>query len=323
MTKDDELDAIIAQREADMAELDDYDEDFRRKVRKEELKSEAEVFGDDPLDVADRILSTPVVAADATGLAGKAALREEKWANQQDRAPWVRINPVSALHGNLGGQQLVTTGENPVEVANWGGEDSEVLPVTITLAPQQQFSTTFNVSSIDPSPPGMAAARPYGIVQFGSRGALVKAEIDIALGTQFTVNASTVIVQVGMDSDSGTAISMKLSGMLGFYPIMRTAPLTRTRYIEGVATNAVEYVTVPPFSKTVTFMWSPASPAPTVGVLFYDSNFNALTVTGAATLTASQNGTATFVLPNDVVFVGMSATTNPIVQARAIFGLTL
>jgi len=43
---------------------------------------------------------------------------------------------------------------------------------------------------------------------------------------------------------------MKLAGMLSFYPVIRTTPVTRTKYIDFIAAIAVNVV-VPAFAKNV------------------------------------------------------------------------
>jgi len=212
------------------------------------LEEDEQIFEQDDLESAD-VIAREMRSADQ--LVQKAALRRQVHNAMNDRAPFVRINPVSVLKGTLGGQQQVTPGTN-LQVAWWQGEDAEALPLVATLAPVQQLL------AIDS---GIAVLRPYAILQFGTRGFLVKAEVDIGTGCQVVVGASSMTIQVALEAIpngfGGTAGFMKLAGMISFYPSERVLPNTRTRYVDSLAGNSSADYIVPPFAKSVIFWREP------------------------------------------------------------------
>src|SRR5277367_6091580 len=140
------------------------------------LDEDSEGYALDDLDQADHIigaLDTSGSSTNAGGLEGKVSLREQKWANLNGVAPFMRINPPSALQGILGNQQVVMSGQK-FTVANWAAAaDAETLPVTVVVAP------------VGPLPQDNDIA--YAIIQFGTHGMSVLAEVDISYGTQLTV----------------------------------------------------------------------------------------------------------------------------------------
>lgn len=250
--------------------MSDFDDEINK--RQEQLnaleppqheEAHDEFFGEDDLDQAARVQSQIQPAA-GSGLAQKTTLRDEKWTGLNNVARFARINPPSVLHGTLGGQQMVSvtnTSANlladgltyrgtPFQVVNWGGEDSETIPVTITLAP---------VGVAPQLQAGQRIATGVGIVQFGTRGALVKAEIDVKLGCQFTVSGSSVTVQVAAEvpfSPGGGAVRtyvQNIAGMASYYQVPNKGA-TRTRVVNfatGSTTPIV--VSIPPFARAVTF----------------------------------------------------------------------
>lgn len=282
------------------------------------VMDEDEIFGEDDLDTAADIMNAMPTADQ---LAHKTAIRQKKWRDLREVAPFARINPVSVLHGTIGGQQQVFSGGPALQVCNWGGEDCETTPVTITIAPTQQIHIG-NTETIDPVT--TVGARPFAIIQFGTRGFLVKAFIDIGLGCQLTVGASMVTVQVGLDPIPGGSppISMKLAGMLSFFPVVRTKPITRTVYSGAIPLvlppGFNNTFAVPPFAKDVTLTLSPLVPAPGAQLEFLDSSG---AVIYSELLPVGTSVAGPFPLSGDIVFVRLFAITNPILDSRLIFGL--
>ncbi len=103
---------------------------------------------------------------------------------------------MSVLRGLLGSQINMNPNLQPATVAYWvGNDESETLPVTVTFGTPQTLNQLQTINRL--------TARPYGIVQFGSRDMLLQAEVDIGRGTQFTVHGSSVTLQVAMDKATG------------------------------------------------------------------------------------------------------------------------
>jgi hypothetical protein len=215
------------------------------------------------------------------------------------------------LQGTLGGQQQVTPGNN-AQVAMWGGADAETLPVTVIFAPVQQVNTFFGA-------PGVNALRPYGIIQFGTRGFLTKAEVDIGRGCQFTVNASQVSLQVGLEGPApgetpAPNTSMLLSGMLSFYTTTHRPPVTRTiaRPFYPDSSTPSEIFFIPPFARGVMLLANtptsgPAFPA-FFQLVFYSSNQNQLGnyIYAGSVAGAPPWPTGFIPLPNDAVAMTVS-----------------
>lgn len=259
----------------------------------------------DELDVADDLLRLNPTADD---LSHKSSLKQHQKDAQASIAPHYNPNPSSVSKGTLGGQDRVPTGENR-QVANWPGDDSETRPVSIVFAPVQQIGETPN------EPPIL---RPFGIIQFGTRGFLTRAEVDIGLGCQFTVPASAVTLQVAMEPSTPPG-SMILAGMLSFNPIVRWSPITRTLYgdqVGWVGTSVAPFI-VPPFAKNVSFWRNPITTA--VTLFFLDSS-------GAESyrvvLAANTIMTDPIPLSGDIVSIGTDVGLVGLTSAKLIFGLS-
>lgn len=275
-----------------------------RTVAPQVVEEMSEAFGDE----IDRAESVAQRMRTSDQLAFKAALRDDKWRELREIAPFVRPNPSSILRGTFGGQQEVSSGKTE-QVALWQGDDPETLPISVTLAPVEQVVTVTAIGA----PPSF---RPFGIVQFGTRGFMVKAEVDIGKGCQFTVSASAVSLQVAMDPVarvSGVAVqvpgTMKLTGMLSCYPIERSMVITRTRYVDDPA--AQSNFVVPPFAKELTFLRDETIPVvinfkDALGAVIYS------TVMPAGT-------TRTTLLSPDIALIDVVAGGG--VTGRLVFGL--
>jgi hypothetical protein len=241
------------------------------KMQAVEEQKEADIFAGDDFEAAD-FVAQEYQRADS--LTRKAALRHQHWSQLAEVAPFARNNPPSILKGTLGGQQPVSN-DQLIQVAKWAGDDAETIPISVTIAPVQFLGDTPAVSQFKSSDP----FRPFAVVQFGTRGMSVKAEVDIGQGCQFTISASSIDLQVGMDSDPSNSppgtFQMKLAGMLSFHTIVRTQQITRTIYRGAFAGGdaANPNITIPPFAKSVT-VWrqgstvTAATAAPPMRVLF-------------------------------------------------------
>ena len=189
-------------------------------------------------------------------LARDVILRDQAHAALAKAAPFARINPSSSIQAVLASNATVTPPavgtllqsiiSGAPQVAAWYGEDdSETLPVTVTFGPV----------GLPPFKVGIKSLRPFGIVQFGTRTTMNQFEVDIGVGCQFTISGSQVLVSVALDIPaSGTvASSLTLSGMISFYAAQRSFPLTRTRYIDQLATQHNSGgIIVPPFARRMT-----------------------------------------------------------------------
>lgn len=297
------LEDEIEERKNALMELDSGEE-YEDELVGEVDDAEQEVFGEEDIDRADRM-------ARGTGdsLAQKSMLRQDKWSDLNEIADFTRIVPASVLQGTIGGQQQVQGNANQ-QLANWAGDDAETVPITVTFAPVQQIGTVT-------TPAGL---RPYGIIQFGTRGFSVKAEVDIGTGVQFTVSGSAMTLQAALDtSDAVKPASMLIAGMLSFYPVVRTAPLYRTKYIDdlSVATDIV----VPPFAKNVV-IWRETPAATAITLEFFTS------VTGGSaiysyTLAAGAFQLDPVPLAGDITKIRVTRTAGAGALARCIFELSL
>jgi hypothetical protein len=218
------------------------------------------VGGDSP----DKLESADFIARKydgADGLVQKVKLREHGWKGLNDVAKFARINPPSVMQGSLGGYQIVRSDNvKPIQVAMWGGDDEETLPITVTFMPVEQIQ----VAGVTPL---QSQARPFGVVKFGTRAMVAEAQVDIGKGCQFTVSGAFCTLEVGVDlPDVAVVTSMKLGGMLSFYPVVRTTPVTRTVYVSVAATDFQTFP-IPAFAKNVTLVAveNIAGPPPSIG----------------------------------------------------------
>jgi hypothetical protein len=199
-------------------------------------------YTSDTFDIADRIAASALYA---DTLDQKVAMRHAEWQRLNDQAPFVRAAPPSVLRGILGNQAEVVAGGPLKDVANWEGEDAETCEVTITLAPVIPPEIAL------PSP----LWRPFARVFWGTKAMSAQAEVDVGLGTQFSLTASSVRVQVGLDEvPAGTAIKpLTMIGMISFGSVNRQVPLTRTIYMDlATAPPSLEsFARVPAFAKAL------------------------------------------------------------------------
>ncbi len=235
----------------------------------------------DTLDFANKVAQR---AYNADQLDRKVITRQEQWQSLNNQAPFMRVNPPSALKGTLGNQLTLRSGTDPVtggvrqqdrrgQVVNWEGEDAETTPITVTLAPV--------------SPPGGLAAGqfppwmlPVGIIRFGTRGFSADFEVDIAQGCQFTLTAASVVVEVALNESLPGIVepdaSFQLAGMISFGTTNRQpCPVTRTLYgsldTTGPTPVGDTSFNVPNFAKRFWIMVSDASPVPPAFRLTYRS----------------------------------------------------
>lgn len=163
------------------------------------------------------------------------------------RQPYVNITPESAATGLLGSQVLLNTQNgSPIQVASWQGlSDAEACPVTVTL--------TQVIPPIPTSGGTQKPIRPYAVLEWGTRNRM-RAEVDIGLGTQFTINAAAVALSVGLDVSTvlgSVDQECQLAGNLGFWPCVRTAPVTRTKYSDSLSAGGNDLIEIPAFAKNV------------------------------------------------------------------------
>lgn len=247
MAADDNFDDEICKRQMAKALLEGDSQLFRNSRGNVD---DPQVYGTDDLDVADAVFGAIPDGPDA-GLTKKVSLRDIKWNELVQTAPFMRINPPTALQGTVGGQQKVFVGQH-IQVANWGGKDAECCPITVTLAPVQGLVGQYTLTPL-----------PYGIVRWGTRGFLVSAEVDIGTGTQFTVGGSYATIEVALEDVLDPAISStnpndfaNLAGMLSFWPVVRTKPITRTKSFPLGGVNVQKTIDIPPFAKDFLVVFS-------------------------------------------------------------------
>jgi hypothetical protein len=238
-------------------------------------------------------------------------------ADLQAIAPFTRNNPPSVLHGVLGSQVTVVMSKGPVTAAYWVGDDAETTPVTVTLAPVQKAIDLVNQPS-----PGLI--RAYAKVKFGTRDYSTDVEVDVGSGCQFTISGSMVNVDFALEQIVDINVPdpvFDLAAMLSFKQIMRTAPTTRTRYLDsttgsGTAKSAT-FVTVPAAAKNVIF-WREAF---TVAAVLFFTDYTG-TLVYSYSLPANSVMFDPIPLSSDVQYVGVSPN-GTISAGRFIFGLSV
>lgn len=274
------------------------------------------VRGMDPIEAYEHIKQSMPYSDD---LARKALLKKAYVASLGQEAAFVRTNPQSMMNGMLGNYAIVAAGDDPTQVCNWTGIDAETQPVNITVAPVEQL--------VAGAPEGLAStiARPFARIQFGTRGFSVSFDVDIGLGRQLVVGASSVIVQVGMDPvppSGGTAGEMKLAGMLSFRPTIRVTPVTRTVYVDVVTGAKTQTFPIPPFAQRVS--WYFQNTAATLTQLEVQDINHGTLYTEEITADAGGGGVIPNVeLSSDAVFVKVHASGAGVldIHGRLIFDL--
>lgn len=151
------------------------------------------------------------------------------------------INPPSSFQAILGGRASVNSGDQPKQVIAWTGNNKEVCPVTITLSPAGSVVLGGTV--------GWPYA--YAIVQWGCDNAQHQALIDIGMGVQFTINASSVYVAVELQSIVSSATSYTLQASIGFYPCVRATRLVYSQRVDGVAAGGAASFLRPKFGNEI------------------------------------------------------------------------
>jgi len=261
--------------------------------------------------------ATDAVGAPVSDIAQLAQVSRARHAEITSRAKYVRINPESAYRALLGGQQLMTTAKpTTVQVATWSADsDVETTAVTIQFLPV--------VTSI-PKSAGAFTAKPlrtYGVINFGTRG-VYTVEVDIGLGQQLTLGASEVSLQVGIEDTSlawaGRTVDQTiiLAGMISFLPCVRTAPLTRTKYVDFVATGSFPEVDVPPFAKKLQVYRDNAS---AVQILTVDTAFTS----GYSTVVPIGAVAPSILLAGNTTRVILFQTAGPVTNYTLVFELSL
>lgn len=243
----------------------------------------------------------------------KVALREAKWEDYRAEAKWIRITPPSVLRGTLGGQQLVMTDplvRRTQQVALWQGEDAEATIVTVTGGAVQL--PRFDPTALGPFP----RFRPFGIVKWGVRGWMFEAEFDLCRGVQFSVEASAISLQVGLEASAATG-SLQLAAELGFLPCQKTNPATLTAYIDAAGAGSTTRIDVPAFAREVWFNRTPATEP--IRLDFIDSTG---TTVSSVPLIASQFMDKPVPLSSDIVQVAVVDAAAGGYTGRLIFGLS-
>ena len=228
----------------------------------------------------------------------------------EEKAKYVRVNPPSAWAGSQGNVQTVRGGGPELPLAWWqGDEDPEAQPVTITILPL--------IGDIRPT--GVASSaqvyRPYANVKWGSRGMVAEADVDIGLGTQFTVGASSVFVSGGADSGSQP---VTVGGMISFWSIHRQQVVTRTSYINTLAAAAESNIVIPNFANSLAYFMR-TDPTGQVRFRFYDIDETAEPWVG--TFGANQYQTSPIILPNDAMRLEVTNQGPDTIGLRIMWGL--
>lgn len=260
----------------------------------------------DPLDLADTVARMNPYADQ---LQHYSMLQKAKQAALAQQAAPANTNPPTfATTGMVGNQATFSLGDTQ-QLVQYQGDDAHASPITITLgiaAPVPAFST---------APAGnFPLFRPYAMIQFGTKGFLATAYVDIGNGQQFTISGSAVTVTATLPNTiayEGPPFAfpaqIQLAATLSPQTIMRTVPLTFTHYIDALIPGTLTPLSpqtlgyVPPFARRCTFaprgVLATGPLATGVEVIFYDSSFSNV---GAYYIPAGDFYLAQpFVLPGD------------------------
>lgn len=287
------------------------------------------------LEMADRTASAPddfddlvrkrgeaLKAAGGDDLAAGAILQSGQQAEAVQRAPYVTTNPPSATGAVMGRSASLKPGDNAVEVARWTGTNDESRAVTVTIG---QGVLAAGQTSLAQQP---IQAYPYAIVKFGTQANLYTVYVDALAGTQFTVAATMVSVQLAMwplmpkPLNTPIAATMLLSGNISFGQVERYAPVQYTWLSKTFATDQPS-VPVPPFAVAFTFFGSTGGgTTDTVDITMRDVGGTPVSV--AASLSVDAAKSKRIAIPGNVVTLVPSNFTSVQLQEVAIvFDLSL
>lgn len=182
-------------------------------------------------------------------------------------------------------------------LALWQGEKHEAQAITVDIGLVRPVLADSNPVS----------NRPYGLISYGSEGVIINVEVDIGLGMRATVVGSYVSVLVGMDaplqdnpSIDRVGVAMTIAASIGFFAAPSLAPVIRTRYIDGLDTNATSDF-IPRPNKSVLLLPPQSNiPGGTADYKFYD--VTQTQVLYSLTLTNGALGNP-IPLTDDIVFV--------------------
>lgn len=217
-----------------------------------------------------------------------------KRSEEESEFPRSSINPSSWDRGSLGDQVTLTPGRPTTAdgaiqpMAYWPGDDRDVCPVTITVAPV----------ILDPTVAVGGVVRAVARINWGTKNGRFQMDVDIGIGFQLTLEASSVYVSGFLEANS--TVNWNVHASIGFYTTARPVPVTRTAYVSNSATGApgVVNVTRPSFASSMTFMRQLATDTYTIS--FLDAN---LTTIGQRDVAASAYVETPIPLPNDCFIV--------------------
>ena len=179
-------------------------------------------------------------------------------------------NTVLVRYGGSSGSGSFTQGgvagpvvaQQETELIRWDGDgEREAMPCVVAISPLVGGANATYPNSVDPSSGNNYSYRPYFHMFWGSgsRGQANEVYGDIGRGVQFVVHASKVYVNVGMDAFTQTVAvgpsvtytpgAMYLTGNLGYFGGDPVSPVTRTVYIDQLASTTT--VVVPLFARTL------------------------------------------------------------------------
>jgi hypothetical protein len=309
------LSQIKAAKSAALAMIDQTASDVAEDVVGAEEEADDLISGDE-LERADHVGRLLPPGSDS--LDHKAALRKHRLHNLTAVAPFVRSNiPPSAVGQMIGNQVQITSGDIK-DVARFVGTDEETTPITVLLGLSELPVINAVSQTQDP-------VRAFAVVQAGTKGFSIQFEVDIGLGCQFTINASSLYLRIGQPVGSPQGPSLPVtyvaSGMLSFLPPLRTKPITRTVYWDTtIGSNASSgRVVIPAFAKDVVVILGNA--AHSAKVDFFDSQNNTVAEYAIATSTPQ---VVPYPLPASAIAFAVtdtSAAGQPSFQAQ--FGLDL
>lgn len=166
---------------------------------------------------------------------------------------------------NSGGIAGPVKAYQETEIVRWDGDgNQESLPCRVAISRLDGGANATFPSGTDASGVNSLSYRPFFHAFWGSgdRGQANEVYGDVGRGVQFTVNASHIYVNVGMDTFTASvtllgptvsyaAGAMYLNGNLGFFAGDSAAPVTRTVYIDQLLGSGTATIKVPLFAQAL------------------------------------------------------------------------
>lgn len=252
-------------------------------------------------------------------------------AGEKEVTPRVSIAPASwgkgATLGRSGTFRYAPTSQDvdagiqqSATLAFWQGQPHESQALSIDLS---LVALPMPIGVLPAPSPGIdVSARPYGIVTYGSDGAIVSVRFDAGFGTRFNVSGSYVSIVAGMQAPmTGVAPgTLSFSASIGAFASPSQAPVTLTEYLDALPNGATSAPIQRPQHASQILPVLSSSTAGTALLTFYGQG------AGGALLSFSYpigQLLQPIPLPSEVQYVTLKNLTGQAANFRLMFQLSL